>query len=153
MPDQNYQPTVQQVADHLQSRTRDKFGALQKTFNANTTPTDQDVNRIILQASTKVADEIGDQVPAAAIDDAADLVAIRAAMMIEMSYFSDQVETQRSPYNMLTAEYERELPRVLVAVQTAAEPNGGGVIGPEVGNRPSYSFPPVSDKITMDGIW
>jgi hypothetical protein len=139
------------VADHLQSRTRNKFGVMQKTFNANTTPTDEDVTRIIAIAGNKVADEIGDQVVEVVVDDAQALVAIRAAMIIETSFFSEQIASQRSPYTQLSEEYERELPRLLNAVQSAQE--DGEINLAQVGNRASYSFPDASDKITMDGIW
>jgi hypothetical protein len=137
----NYLPTVQQVADVLQVRTRNKFGVMLKNFTAETTPTDLDVDRMINDSVTFVADVIGDTVPDRMIDDAQHLVAIRTAMMIEVSYFAEQIASSRSPYPYLKELYDEELARLQ---QAASDETGTGADGSQTGYV-QWGFPEPSD--------
>ena len=143
---QNYLPSVSQVAEHIMARTKDQYGKILGTFNASTTPTDVQVSALITTAGNRVADVIGDTVPLSVVQDVSDIVALRAAMMVELSYFADQVSTSRSSYPLLEAEYEREFPRVQGRVEST-EIDDGTIQNQPTANRPSYSFPPA--VITM----
>jgi hypothetical protein len=140
-----YTPTVEDVAHLIMSRTKDNLGNEVGTFNANTRPTFQQASEIIQQAVSDVTTIIDDDIPEASFDDAEQAIALRAAMLIERSYFAEQVNSNRSPYPLLRADYE-----VLMGngetqgtLQRAVERESQELITGEVGgtNRPSYSFP------------
>lgn len=105
-------PSVRDVALKILSRTKDTYGNEVGTFTGDTRPRESDAIDIIQKAALDVADEIGDDVPEEARDDAANLVALKAALEIERSYYSEQVNTGRSIYPQLEKDYDRELPRV-----------------------------------------
>lgn len=105
-PNVNYLPTVDQVARKILSRTKDNRGNLGGTFTASTTPTDEQVEQIIFDAVKPIADVIGDIVPDELLDDAQDVVALKAAMQVELSFYPDQVNTGRSIYPQLKEELE-----------------------------------------------
>lgn len=137
-PKLEYEPTVDQVARKILSRTRDKYGNLLGTFNNDTAPTDLQVQEIISDTVTEIADVIGDDIPDALIDDAQNVASLRAAMQIELDYYADQVNTDRSPYNQLKELYDEALEKLAVAVTSAED---GEVVNSSPATRPSYSFP------------
>lgn len=144
MPVSDYTPTVAQVAANIMSRTRDKYGTLAGTFNANTTPTDTQTTAIVGAIMTGVADKIGDDIPAALFDDATRVAALRAAMQVELDFFSEQVNTGRSIYPQLKELYEQALASLEVQI---VENMGAGAVSTAEAKRPSYSFP------ENDGLW
>lgn len=137
---EDYAPTVAQVARHLLSRTRDRWGNEAGTFTASTRPTDTQVLALIQDAITKVADEVGDEIPVELFDDAADVVAERVAMQIELDYYSDQVNTNRSPYSQLKDLYREDLGRLQKSV-TEALASEGHIVDTGPSNMPSFSYP------------
>jgi hypothetical protein len=146
-----YLPSIQQVARKILSRTRDQYGNVQGTFNGTTTPTDQQTQDIINDVVSEVADVIGDDIPPALYDDAANVVAIRAAMQIELDFFPDQVNTGRSIYPQLLAQYNSAISVLQRAVTNAQ--NGDGTVTNAAGAMaPSYSFP-TGPMIGLDTVW
>jgi hypothetical protein len=111
-PQAEWMPTVQQVADMIISRTKDKYGNEVGTFNADTRPTDTQVIQLINIEADRVSDVIGDDIPQPLWDDAAGVVAERTAMQIELDYYSEQVNTGRSIYPQLKELYEEDLQRL-----------------------------------------
>lgn len=144
MPVDDYTPEVQDVADHLSARTRDKNGAEAGTFNSDTRPTDEQVERLITKAAGTVSLRIGDDIPAALFEEAQDVVALRAAMLVELDFYPEQVSSDRSPYAELKELYDEQIgtqkdPGSLVlAVRNALSDSTVDVSG---SNRPSASFP------------
>lgn len=145
MPNTDYIPSPADVADHNTSRTRTKYGRLLGVFSDATTPTDAQVERVIAKALLDVSDMIGDDIPQALWDDAANLVALKAAMQIELDYFSEQISSGRSIYAQLEKEYESSLIRVQKEVTEAVS---GIVTDTGPSNRPSWSFPAASNWLT-----
>jgi len=143
-----YAPNVAQVARKILSRTRDQYGNTLGTFNTNTTPTEQQVSAIILDVLPNVADEVGDEIPPEYFDDAAEVVALRAAMQVELDFFPDQVATDRSPYPQLADLYEKELERLRQSISVAVD---GEPVDTAPSNRPSGSFP--EPFFRRDMIW
>jgi len=144
----DYEPSVQQVADLLISRTKDKYGAEVGTFNANTRPTDTQVENLIATLIERVADMIGDDIPEALWDDAMGVVAERVAMQIEVSYYSEQVATSRSPFTQLEKNYETDLARLSRQVQILTERGEDGEIRTAAvdaapSSRAQGAFPPA----------
>lgn len=97
-----YTPTIAEVGALLRTRTKDTAGNEIGTFTANTRPTALQVDVLSRQAANKLSTIIGDAIPEDLLEDASELAAIRTAMLVELSYFPEQVAAKRSPY----AEYK-----------------------------------------------
>lgn len=86
-------PDVDDVAALERTRTTNERGEDQGTFNATTTPTDTDVDRLIEQASYDVIAAL----PAAVAEDhwptIRRAVTLNAAILVEGSFFRDDVNT------------------------------------------------------------
>ncbi|MGZ4530811.1 MAG: hypothetical protein ACXVXP_00495 [Mycobacteriaceae bacterium] len=97
-------PQVSDVATRLIARTRQPNGVLAGTFNSSTLPTDVQVQAIIDQVTRLLVPRLG-EVPVALADSATALVALKAACVVEASYFIEQVNTEMSAYKDMVAEY------------------------------------------------
>jgi hypothetical protein len=146
----NIEPSVAEVAALLESRTRDgRSGALLGTFTEKTTPTEAQVLKLIYDAINDVRTDIGvEDIPDGAAKQVKSLVALSTAMKIEESYFTEQIETQKSPYKLFEKQYERRLQRTVLAVQRALE---GDVEDTEIETLPHYDFPDGTDPQGMIG--
>src|SRR5215831_929102 len=125
-------PTVEQVALLIRARTKDANGLEVGTFDADTRPTDVQVEEHIDASMALVGIRFGPSTnwPAEAQAAFASLVAYRAALRIEKSYFPEQVRTDRSAYAQLREEYLDDLQAF-----TEAMTGGAGE-----GALPSYDF-------------
>lgn len=147
--DQNYVPSVDLVARKISSRTRDEYGNVLGIFTEATTPTDDQVQDIVFDVIGEVAGVVGNDVPDPLISDAANVVAERAAMQVELNFFSDQVNTGRSIYPQLKEMYESDLARLGKAI-TEYDATGS-VLDTGMSNRASGSFP--APMTTMTERW
>lgn len=130
-------PEVADVALHLLARTRMDNGGLAKTFTSETTPTDVDVLGIIQQQTRLIRPRLG-AVPDALADSATALAALKCALVVERSYFIEQIGTDMSPYKSLMAEFMDGLKNWDLAAR-GEEPNGHKVGSIPVGTLyPSY---------------
>lgn len=106
----NWTPVVGDVALRLISRTRQQNGALavdidgNPTFNSSTTPNDMAVQGVINQVTRLLRPRLG-EVPDRLVDSAQALAALKAAITVEQSYFTEQVESGLSPCKELQVEY------------------------------------------------
>lgn len=123
--DAEYLPTLHQVGLVNRGRTRDNVGNELGTFTAVTQPTDEAVLGLIRQAGDDVRDKIGGDIPVDLREKAQRVIALRTAMLIELSYYSSEVATDRSPYRMLKELYDELLPDLVSAI--AAEEGGADV--------------------------
>lgn len=142
-----WMPSVRDVALKILSRTRDSKGNQLGTFTADTIPDATDCAAIIGQAALDVAKVLGDDIPDVLYDDVGNLIALKAAMQIELSYYSEQVNTGRSIYPQLDKEYQEELPLISKQLTNVLAGNGDGTTGPVLtgaSNSPSWSFPVAS---------
>ena len=123
-------PSVQDVANILRARTVNKNGAELGKFDSTTRPTDAEVSGLIEQAYNDVVDAIGQitDVPANLVNSATSIVALGTAMMVEISYFPEQVGSGRSPYAQLAAQYKDKLSRLCDSIVSAG------------GNRPTADY-------------
>jgi hypothetical protein len=87
----SWTPTVQQVALHILARTRLPNGELAGTFTSQTVPTDVEVMAITQQQVRLLVPRMGD-VPDSLADSASELLALKAAISVERSYFMEQVD-------------------------------------------------------------
>lgn len=139
MPVADYTPTNAQVAALMRTRTKTRLTGEQGEFTADTRPTDDQVEEIIGAALQEVSTFIGDDIPEEVWTRAATLTSYKAAMLIELSYFPEQVKTDRSPYDAYERMYNKLLDATTEAVETAAggeEPGASGTGGAAQGSFP-----------------
>lgn len=109
-------PTPDDVASILRARTKDLTGSELGVFTADTRPTDAEVARIIDMAYDEVTGRVGVYIGSGCAAGAKWLVVIRAAAWVELSYFPEQVRSDRSVYAELSAQYEPGVSAVLACV-------------------------------------
>jgi hypothetical protein len=114
------------VATILRARTQD-MGTESGAFSDTTRPTKGQVQVLIGQAVNEIAARLGtDELPS---DDlrayARELVAIRGAMGVELSYFPEQTNTDQSAYEHLRELFEAGLKALIEAIpDTSATKQG-----------------------------
>lgn len=141
MPISDYTPSVAQVADQIPTRTKDQYGNEVGTFNSNTRPTDTQVSRLIGEHVGDVANIIGADIPSELFADANTAVAERVAMAIEMAFFPEQVNSDRSPYKQIKEQYEEDIARLSRQVQIIAEGGDLSQMSAEPSRKAVGSFP------------
>ncbi len=150
MPTSDYTPALADVGALLTTRTRDSNGAEQGTFTSDTRPTDAQVNVLIGKAVERIENKLGADIDSQLFEPAKDVAALDVAMRIELSYFADQIQAQRSPYTELKALHDQQLADLIDAAERigAAE----GEIDPLAASPlPSYSFPPLGPTFGPGG--
>jgi hypothetical protein len=118
-------PSVDEVAVLIRARTKDSSGNEVGTFDDDTRPTAPEVEEQIDAAYSLVGcrfpDPAGTAFPQRMLPAFQALVAYRAAMRVEKSYFPEQVRSDRSAYAQLREEYLDDL-----AAFTDSMEAGGG---------------------------
>jgi hypothetical protein len=109
-------PTPDDVATILRARTKDLTGTELGTFTADTRPTDTEVARIIDLAYAEVTGRCGLYIGSSCAAGAKSLVVIRAAAWVELSYFPEQVRSDRSVYAELVAQFDPGVQAVMDCV-------------------------------------
>lgn len=132
-------PSLEDVAILIRARTRDINGADLGTFTPNTVPTDEQVADMITRAVRDVTRETGRTVPEGSVLHVRDAVALRTAMLIERSYFPEQMRTDRTLYDALLEEFNTAITSVKESV-TEERAGGEAGTGDEPG-MPASSFP------------
>lgn len=116
-------PNIRQVALHIRSRTITRnTNEFRGTFTHETRPTADEAAEAVEIARDDVLTDVGklpDGLQAEAYAAVRSLIALRAAMIIERSYYPEQVGTDKSPYPALRDDYNDRLPRVIEAVAEA----------------------------------
>lgn len=135
----SWAPSLEQVADHIPTRTRDARTAgdttLLNTFTARTEPTDEQARRHITAACAEVLGAIGGTVPSAPTflyELASEAAALRAAADIELAYPNRNADADR--FAQLDQRAKDALQRLIDAVNDAGS-------GPEGALLPVWSFP------------
>lgn len=132
MPSSDYTPAVADVAVFLRTRTRDTNGVELGTFTIATRPTAAEVEAIIADTVVNMEDDLGTDIDQRLWSSAKRVTALRAAMAIEVSYFSEQVAADRSVYPQLKEWYEEDLDKLNSSIIETAE---GGDIGSDAGEN------------------
>lgn len=139
---EGYLPLVSDIGALLRARTKDSMGQELGTFTSNTRPTYDEVQRLILQAAGDVTSLTDYDIPVEVYRQASGVIALRAAMLVELSYFPEQVATGRSAYNQYKEMYDDMLARLMIAVEREAAEEVTGEL-PAQGNVPVFGFPVV----------
>lgn len=157
MPVSDYQPTVESVAAFLRARTKTRGGAEAGTFSTEdaadkdiTRPTAAQVLVEVDNALSDVSGAIGVDIPEQYREQARRVAGLRAALLIELTYFPEQVATNRSPYAQLKELYDEYWENLLTAMGISTD-TGGGAIPVDAG-YPSYGGFPAT-AIGMENPW
>ena len=146
MPVTDYTPELADVAAVAATRTKDKYGNVTGTFSDATTPTDAQVEALIADAVDKVSIRIGDDIPEGLFEDAKDVAALRTAMLIESTYFPEQMQNARSPYQVLKTQFDEDMQDLLNSIFSVS--TGGSLSDPPTPNAPRGAFPPATPWLT-----
>lgn len=146
MPTSDWPVTVAAVGSILRARTRDTQGNELGTFTPDTRPTDAQVTSLISNAVGDLASAVGPDLPESLWAQAAVVATYKTAMLVELSYFPEQVATGRSPYEQLQGLYRDALKSLSIAV--GEDVPGGSA---QIPSPPAYSFPLVSTLDTVLG--
>jgi hypothetical protein len=117
------EPTVDDVAALLRARTQDNNDQEVGTFNDDTRPTGDEAQRMIDVSAGLIFGAVGDLSDLDCGDadlvrnSAQNLWILLAAMLIELSYFPEQVRDNRSPYDQFKELFDVLVPYVTAAVQ------------------------------------
>lgn len=148
-------PTVDDVAALLRARTRVPGGRTLGTFNESTVPTADAVSVLIAEAADEVtgkAQPVDYTLPAGAGYNAPGgdyerrmrrAIALYTAILIEISYFPEQVKNSQSPVTVYQQLYDSRL-RSLIAEGETGGPQGMGEGSSGAGDAPAdaaWSFP------------
>lgn len=165
MPVSDYTPTVADIGAILRARTKTASGSEAGTFNpANadagdqTRPNAEQVTSLIEDVVADVQAEFGVDIPDAEGDDP-DLYrksvrrfgALGVAMLVELTYFPEQVATGRSPYAQLKQLYDDRRKRLLGALFPGGDDGGAGPLAPGEGLPSGGGFPTTA--IGMETPW
>src|SRR5690606_11913768 len=102
----------------------------------HTRPNEEQVSSLIENDVNDVAAAVGREILEPLWVAAQTVVTYRTAMLVELSYFPEQVAQGRSPYEHLRDLYEDSLANLVARVNDPTPGEGPGVPSP-----PSYAFP------------
>lgn len=149
----DWRPLVSDVGELIRTRTIDTSSNELGTFTEATRPTYEQASRIVDQAVDKLEAKFGPVMKAELEGAARTVVALRAAMLIELSFFGEQIAAGRSPYPQLYVLYEEalkdwDLARLnLGKDDTPDTPDDTGGVG-----LPAYCFPSLVRRPRREGI-
>lgn len=138
-------PTPDDVAALLRARTKDANGVELGAFTSATRPNDDEVEALVLTAYGDVTSQTGTHLSSRAIVAARSMVALRAAMLVELSYFPEQVRSDRSAYEHYARLYDDGMKSLLGVVADNAGDGGG------IGGVPRYGALPVMGWTSESG--
>lgn len=146
-------PTVTDVANLLRARTQVRGGKEEGTFTSVTRPTSDEVDGMIDDAlddvlgKVKATTAFAELAPTTEEAEAYErrvrgAVKLYAAVLIEASYFPEQIKTGQSAHDVYLKLYESRI-RALIAEGETGEPQGEGGEGAGVGSAGDayYAFP------------
>jgi len=135
--------TPQDVANLLRARTKDKDGQELGEWTPDTRPTLSEVEGIIQLAFAELTSAIGYVVPDTCKRGATSTSALLAAMLVELSYFPEQVRSDRSAYQEYKELYDKQL---ALLQQCVASGGAGSEVG---GEGDTYWSMPVRPETTV----
>jgi len=137
---------VAEVGAILRARTQDQNDQELGTFTSDTRPTDVEAERMIRQAGNVVYGATGS--PDALVCDTADQlkeqigywISLLAAMLIELSYFPEQIGEERSAFEHYKELWDDDVSGFAGLVEAAAECRAGEVVPDDTDGYKSASW-------------
>jgi len=139
-------PYVRDVAALLRARTKVTGGGEAGTFNGNTRPTGEEVDDLIDEATDEVLGKVQTPTPGSSYERRVrGAIRMYAAILIELSYWPEQVKNNHSPVSTYQSLYDSRL-RALIAEGETGTPQGMGAGGSGGGSGDSpgdaaWTFP------------
>lgn len=125
------------------------------TFTENTRPTEQGVEILMAQAIEDLVAAAGtDAIPPRWFLTAKSVVVLGTALLIELGYFPEQVNTGRSPYPQHKELYDERLKRLLAGLESGDDGIGtpGGEGGPDI--APVWTgLPNPAEQTPAGAVW
>lgn len=150
-------PVVGDVAAYLRARTKTVGGQEAGTFNSATVSDKDETRPTAEQVTVEIANAMGDLlgIIGTAFDPKYNEMvrrvgALRAALLIELAYYPEQVATGRSPYIQLKELYDELLGNLYSALGIVTGEDD--VLVPEDAGYPSYGGFPTT-AIGMEMPW
>jgi hypothetical protein len=147
-------PSMAELGSFMRARTKTSGGAEAGVFNADTRPTDAQAATALAGAAVEVYVCTGSDFSGLSAELRARVeemvrraVMYRAAMDIELGYWPEQTNTDRSPFQNYKEMYEGRdgksgiLAKVCKAVEDAAGGDEPGVVDDGTGSKSLHSFP------------
>lgn len=137
-----WEATVEDVAALLPQRTKGEWGT-DGAFTDKTTPTKDQVQNLLDKAAGRIGGKLnlkdGEDICAdGPLELAEEVHALRAAMMVELTFFANQLRTDQSPYEKLKEQYDEGMKDLVVDFENMCGSGGEGVGGEKM---PSGNFP------------
>lgn len=136
-------PSIQAVALLERTRTVDQSGAEQGTFTSTTRPTNDECDGIISQAVELALADMPDYLPESIYPRVLQAVALKAAVLIEASFYREQYTKGSAQY------YEQAYEKLLASIELISGGSGAGNRVDSVMMRstmaeyePDYPLPP-----------
>lgn len=146
MPTSEWTPDVQDIANILRTRTKDDNGVEVGTFDDNTRPTGDQVEGLIANGISDVANAVGSDIDPLCRPDAQYVAALSVAMLVELSYFPEQIGNGRSPYNSLKEQFDDRLKRLQNCINNSKNGDTGGAGSV---SKPIGAFPMTGDPFII----
>jgi hypothetical protein len=117
-------PSTRDVAVHILNRTVDNQNNYLGDFTADTAVTDEDVEGLITKAQSRIMSKIDVDpnvaIPTESQQAVSDLIALYAAMLVELTKYGEQIQANRSPYEHLRDLFNTQLQELTVDIQGAS---------------------------------
>jgi len=154
VPDETmpYLPTLADIGALMHARTLDTMGNEIGTFTDATRPTGEEVNRLILQAADDVMAGFDVDIPQGAYRYAKQAIIYRTAMLIELGYWPEQINTGRSPYPQYAAMFDAFMINLATAIarEQTEEVTGDDDLPPGYAR---YTFPTTDVLVGWGTRW
>ena len=146
-----FRPSTRQVAIHIKNRTVDENNNYIGDFTATTAVTKDEVEELIVKAEQRVLRKLDTDpnvpIPSESHQGVSELVALYAAMLVELTKFGEQIQANRSPYIHLRDLFNEQFPEVVTDVTGESPPvSGSGSLSvwdlvATQDNTPQWGFP------------
>lgn len=114
-------PTVADLSALMRARTEGEL-SFQGEFNDETRPTDVEAQEMIDLAKDIVETVTGPDIPTSRLASAKRAILLKAAVLVETSYYPEQANDENSAYTVWQAQYV-ELRDSLIAALNDNQPN------------------------------
>lgn len=150
-------PTVDEVGAILRARTQDDHDDELGTFTPDTRPTDTEVEKLIVRAGTVVygatgrLDDLQCFLAQQVREQAKHWIAFMTAMLVELSYFPEQVRSDRSAFQYYKDIWDDEVVGFRGLLDAVTECKGGE-IEPDTGDAPFIGNPSWAFPVDVGGM-
>lgn len=138
-------PNTRDVAAYIKNRTVDSNNNFVGDFTDNTAVTKDEVEELIIKGEDRILRRLdldpNEPLPTESLPAIRDMISLYAAMLTELTKYSEQVAVGRSPYPHLKQLFDDQLPELVLDVLGPQAVDTGGGTGILVGDgKAQYTF-------------